>query len=86
MEFNSETWNMSPENIFLGDIAFGLTKTDARLPSYARFRKMRAKFALGKERVNARHATSLPTLMPYNNGAPAKLPTFVRGHHVVYPV
>ena len=39
MELNSETWNMSPENIVLGDVAFGLTKSDAGLPSYAFFSK-----------------------------------------------
>ena len=35
MELNSETWNMSPENIVLGDVAFVSTKSDTGLPSYA---------------------------------------------------
>ena len=33
---------MSPENIFLGQVAFGLTKTDARLPSYGQERRKKA--------------------------------------------
>ena len=46
MELNSETWNMSPENIFLGNVAFGLSKSDAWLPSYAFFRKKRGLCAI----------------------------------------
>ena len=47
-------WNMSPENIVLGDVTFGLTKSGARLPSYVfSFCKKRTKSALGMERVKS---------------------------------
>ena len=49
-ELSSKTWNMSLENIFLGNVAFELTKSDAWLPSYTFFRKMWGSCGVGKER------------------------------------
>ena len=55
MELNSEAWNMSPENMFLGDVAFGLIKSGAWLPSYVFFCKIRGYCGVGMERVKVEH-------------------------------
>ena len=37
VELNSEPWNLTPEKLFSGDEAFGLSKTGDRLPKYTLF-------------------------------------------------
>ena len=39
IKFNSNSWNMSPENIDQGTTNFGLAKTDIGSPSYEHLRK-----------------------------------------------
>ena len=52
LELNSETWNMSPENIVLSDVAFVLTKSDTGLPSYAFSSKSALKARLVRKGLN----------------------------------